>query len=175
MMLRRCQPCGAILPIAAFAWRRVDRGLRDTYCYRCRAEYKQRHYAANRERYIRNARDRQLRELERRTRLLWAYLETHPCADCGEADPTVLEFDHVGEKRFGISSGLRRRNWEDVLAEIERCEVVCANCHRRRTYRRQGSWRHRLADPGPDAVSERRLSYTVPSRYPSRPAGVAQW
>jgi hypothetical protein len=164
VILRRCRPCGQLFPLAAFAWRKVDRGLRDTYCYGCRAAYKRQHYAANRDRYIRNARARQRRELDRRTRLLWAYLATRPCADCGESDPLVLEFDHVGEKRFGISSGIRNRNWEEVLEEMARCEVVCANCHRRRTYRREGSWRHRF-DDGPTA-RERRADYLVRTHYP---------
>lgn len=172
MRVRRCQPCGGWFPLAAFAWRRVDRGLRDTYCYACRAAYKRRHYAANRERYIRDARARQAREIPRRLALLLRYLEEHPCADCGERDPVVLEFDHTGEKRFSISSGVRDRNWDEVLEEIEeieRCDVVCANCHRRRTYRRAGSWRSKLRSP--PGASERRASYVAGSLQ-SRPSRV---
>jgi hypothetical protein len=162
MMLRRCQPCGAILPIAAFAWRRVDRGLRDTYCYRCRAAYHRTHYLQNRERYIAMAAARREREVERRTRLLLEYLAEHPCVDCDENDPIVLEFDHVGEKRFGISVGLRDRPWSEVLEEIAACEVVCANCHRRRTYRRGNVLRHRLM--GGESAGEARRTYRSAAR-----------
>ncbi len=73
------------------------------------------------------------------------YFSTHPCCDCGETDPLVLEFDHLRDKRFNIGSALPYRNWESILAEIEKCEVVCANCHRRRTGRRLGSVRVVLA------------------------------
>ena len=46
----------------------------------------------------------------------------------------VLEFDHLRDKRFNIGAALPYRNWAELLAEIEKCEVVCANCHRRRTF-----------------------------------------
>ena len=74
---------------------------------------------------------------------LMRYLMDHPCTDCGEIDPLVLEFDHLGGKEFNIAAGIRYRKWSLVLAEIQKCEVVCANCHRRRTLRRAGSVRYR--------------------------------
>jgi hypothetical protein len=67
------------------------------------------------------------------------YLLSHPCVDCGENDPIVLEFDHIGKKDFDIGSagglgfGVTR-----ILAEIAKCEVRCANCHRRKTYHERG-------------------------------------
>jgi 5-methylcytosine-specific restriction endonuclease McrA len=74
-------------------------------------------------------------------RLLLEYLAEHPCTDCGEDDPVTLEFDHLEDKVFDISRGLRERPWKAVQDEIDKCEVVCANCHRRRTARRLGSVR----------------------------------
>jgi hypothetical protein len=141
MKTRRCGRCQHDLPLPAFAWRRAERGQRDNYCYRRRAAYKREHYAANRERYIRNAGVRRQREVRRRMRLLLEYLAEHPCTDCGEDDPVVLEFDHLEDKVFDISRGLRERPWKAVKDEIEKCEVVCASCHRRRTARRLGSVR----------------------------------
>ena len=76
-----------------------------------------------------------------RTRHLIEYFETHPCVDCGETDPVVLEFDHLAAKSFDIGQSIDRRPWAAILAEIEKCEVVCANCHRRRTAIRRRSWR----------------------------------
>ena len=61
------------------------------------------------------------------------YLLDHPCVDCGEFDPLVLEFDHIRKKRKTISSLVRScTGWEKILKEIARCEVRCANCHRRK-------------------------------------------
>ena len=83
--------------------------------------------------------------IEERTLYLVAFLRENPCADCGEDDPVVLEFDHLRDKQFAISKGLTDRNWQDVLDEIAKCDVVCANCHRRRTAKRGGFLRAAVA------------------------------
>lgn len=136
--LRRCGRCGEVRPLDDFAWRRISKGQRDNYCRTCRAAYKQEHYAKNRKRYIQNAAARRARMLNFRVAFLLTYLHEHPCADCGEADVLVLEFDHLRDKSFDIASGIRDRNWDDVMAELAKCEVVCANCHRRRTSTKNG-------------------------------------
>jgi hypothetical protein len=80
-----------------------------------------------------------------RTRAVQAYvlryLIEHPCVDCGQDDPVILEFDHVGEKTATIARLVSDGAKLDILAEeMSRCEVVCVNCHRRRTARR-ARWR----------------------------------
>lgn len=136
--LRRCGRCGALKPLGDFAWRRKSRNQLDNYCRPCRADYKHEHYAANRERYIADALRRKRELAVTRSLFLIAYFRTHPCADCGETDPVILEFDHRGDKEFAIGANLRDRRWEDILAEIAKCDVVCANCHRRRTAAQRG-------------------------------------
>lgn len=124
-------------------WKRIETGERDSYCRACRADYKRAHYDANKARYKANAKAYVTRLAEERTAWLLDYFEAHPCVDCGENDPVVLEFDHLGDKRFGISRGVRDKNWDLFLAEIAKCEVVCANCHRLRTAYRGGFARTR--------------------------------
>lgn len=141
----RCARCREEKAVDEFNWRRKARGQRDTYCRPCRAAYKQEHYAANRQRYIDQTAVRKRAELLRRTEFLVEYLRERPCADCGESDPVVLEFDHLGDKKFSIAQGIRGRSWQSVLDEMAKCEVVCANCHRRRTSQRAGSLRAAVA------------------------------
>ena len=70
------------------------------------------------------------------------YLKSHSCIDCGEKDFAVLEFDHLRDKSTTISVMMNSCfSWDKVMIEIAKCEVVCANCHRRRTYKRQNSSR----------------------------------
>jgi hypothetical protein len=142
----RCSVCRRFKEPEDFAWHRKAKDQRDTYCRACRAAYKRAHYAANRQRYIDNAARRKRRLNEENLRQVLRHLSAHPCADCGETDPLVLEFDHVGDKSFSIGSALRDRPWGQIEHEISQCEVVCANCHRRRTARRGGFMRAALVE-----------------------------
>lgn len=68
-----------------------------------------------------------------------AYKLEHGCADCGYAEhPAALDFDHRPGtvKVREIKSG-QHLGWAALLAEVEKCEVVCANCHRIRTAERR--------------------------------------
>ena len=60
-----------------------------------------------------------------------------PCADCGVSyPPYVMDFHHVrGDKEFNIAQHVANAGSEKrLIAEIDKCEVLCSNCHRERTY-----------------------------------------
>jgi hypothetical protein len=65
--------------------------------------------------------------------IILAYLEEHPCVQCGFPDPRALDFHHrnASEKEFGVSRLLNMDvKMDRVWAEVEKCDVLCANCHR---------------------------------------------
>lgn len=75
---------------------------------------------------------------------LGPYLLNHPCVDCGETDIMVLEFDHRDRKMKDgdISRIIQKGSTLDRLVkEIEKCDIRCANCHRRKTQLENGSWK----------------------------------
>lgn len=146
METSKCYRCHEVKPAEEFAWRRKRKGQRDSFCRPCRSAYGKEHYAANKQRYIDQAAIVSQRRRLERTRWLLDYFRSHPCVDCRETDPVVLEFDHLRDKVFNVGTELHDRNWESVLAEIAKCEVVCANCHRRRTARRRGALRALLCE-----------------------------
>jgi len=78
-----------------------------------------------------------------RARIL-EYLRLHPCVDCGEADPIVLEFDHRENKKAAIGEMFCTYSWSAMKREIEKCDVRCVNCHRRKTAR-DFKWTRRAA------------------------------
>jgi hypothetical protein len=145
MTMRRCGRCGELKPVEEFAWRRKAKGQRHNYCRPCHSDYHRDHCLANKERYIAQAAEHKAQIRRERTEQLIDYFQTHPCVDCGESDPVVLEFDHLRDKSFAVAAKLVDYRWERILEEIEKCEVVCANCHRRRTARRRGGLRVLLA------------------------------
>lgn len=68
------------------------------------------------------------------------YKESRSCADCKVSYPYwVMDFDHLSDKSFGINRFTEHTlDLEKIKKEIEKCEVVCANCHRQRTHNRTG-------------------------------------
>lgn len=60
------------------------------------------------------------------------------CADCGIDDERVFEFDHLHSKEKSIGP-LLTGSWEKALKELEKCELVCGNCHNIRTHERRNS------------------------------------
>ena len=71
-------------------------------------------------------------------KFIFEYYKSHPCVDCGETDPVVLDFDHVGKKTYTVANILKYRRWQIVLDEIAKCQVRCSNCHRRKTAKDYG-------------------------------------
>lgn len=64
------------------------------------------------------------------------------CKDCGYKDDLrALQFDHILPKLHGNISTLFAGSWERIAEELERCELVCANCHYIRTHERK-TWSH---------------------------------
>jgi hypothetical protein len=83
----------------------------------------------------------------RNSRLVLQRLANSACVDCGVADSLILQFDHRGEKTrdigWFVSSGSPARR---VAEELDKCDVRCANCHRRRTAKERGWFRARVTE-----------------------------
>src|SRR5437899_1964598 len=124
---KRCGTCGVVKSLDEFNKMSKAKDGRQPRCRQCHKDW----HTANKAHH--NA---LILARTRRIRIEWAqrivdYLEAHPCVDCGEADPLVLEFDHLRDKVANVSTLVRNlRSWRAIEAEIRKCEVVCANCHR---------------------------------------------
>ncbi len=91
-------------------------------------------------RYIRSAKGRaKIKEHETARKRLMAGLKAKPCMDCDiNYPPCVMDFDHrPGEIKRRNVGNLLTCSLEVIMAEIAKCDLVCANCHRIRTWKRQ--------------------------------------
>lgn len=74
----------------------------------------------------------------KRKRQWFQELKSLPCDDCKKKYPHyIMDFDHVpeyGKKKSLIS--IYRSSWKDLFYELFKCDLVCSNCHRIRTWRR---------------------------------------
>lgn len=141
MKTKICPKCGP-KPIEEFNWRNKAKGIRCNECRQCHSTYNKSHYQRTKSVYIeRNTKRKNRVRTELHSRVD-SYLLEHPCIDCGENDIVVLEFDHrPGTKKIGDVSRMVSQGmcWRTISKEIAKCDVRCANDHRRQTAKR-GNW-----------------------------------
>ena len=109
--------------------------------------YAKAQYLKHRERVLARMKvTRSSTEYRKKARLRWRqkadfvarYKLAAGCFDCGYKEyPEALQFDHVSGTKKGIIGQFLDKSWGKLLAEIEKCEVRCANCHAVATKRRQ--------------------------------------
>ncbi|MEO8970586.1 MAG: hypothetical protein ABI406_03180, partial [Ktedonobacteraceae bacterium] len=132
-MKKICTYCGIERDAESdFRWEYKSRGIRMKRCKYCQSELSKLHYQNNKQAYKVRSSVRKAQILDENKPLLYAYLISHPCIDCGQINIRLLEFDHIYEPKSGEISDLLRQgfNWTTIEAEIAKCEIRCANCHR---------------------------------------------
>ncbi|TMC71628.1 MAG: hypothetical protein E6J13_07185 [Chloroflexi bacterium] len=138
---RVCGRCGIEKPLDEFGFRYPKLGIRHSWCKDCFVEYKRAWYERNRERHIAHVREARDQTGDENQLRMWQYLAQHPCVECGERDPVVLQFDHLRDKRENVASMcIAGFAWSTILEEMAKCQVLCANCHTRKTARERGFW-----------------------------------
>lgn len=151
MEQRTCTCCGRTKPLDAYnPSKNATRGFL-AYCKEC-ARAKQRDwYKRNRDKKLANDKVAVRRIRPNARQAILAHLQRHPCVDCGESDPMVLDFDHInGDKAAAVSTLVYQdASVARILQEVGKCEVRCANCHRRKAAKQHG-W-YWFADPPPRA------------------------
>ena len=147
---KSCGGCGLWLPIEQFAFRRRALGTRQGQCRACHSKASRDHYERNRARYRTRISGNNKRIRLTNRRRLHELLADASSADCATQDFAVLEFDHrdSGAKLSDTSLLVRRIvSWSKFRPSSTNANVVCANCHRRRTAHQFG-W-HKVSRPEP--------------------------
>lgn len=136
---KTCSKCKVSKPTGEFNFRHKATKTRLSYCKECGKILTRSHYRNNKRQYL----DRNARSYLKRRELV-REMKSHACADCGLQYPYyVMDFDHrEGEVKEYELNRIDRMSMKALLREIEKCDVVCSNCHRVRTYKRRS---HSLA------------------------------
>ena len=142
--MKCCAKCRKIKPESEFAFKNKENGLLISYCKECNRDYQRNHYKNNRSNYHTKRKEWRAKfRIEIREKVI-KYFEAHPCVDCGEKDFAVLEFDHVrGDKKGNIANLIANdTSWLAINEEINKCDVRCANCHKRRSAKQFGWYKY---------------------------------
>lgn len=163
---KQCCTCGIEQPLSCYNRRRAAHDGLQSRCRSCSQQW----YRANSEAHRVNVRRNSAAMIARNKALLAAYLLEHPCVDCGERDVRCLELDHRVDSGKLTEVGRLLGNavsWSRILAEIDKCDVRCANCHRRVTVERGGYWRQAVHERVREELSSQttaRLHRVLPAR-----------
>ncbi|HEX9541925.1 MAG TPA: hypothetical protein VGA04_27600 [Streptosporangiaceae bacterium] len=140
--VKHCTGCDLDLPLDQFAWRNKSKGTRQSRCRGCQKTVSDSWYAENASRQKVSVARNSARYRAEQTETVRA-AKSVPCTDCGRRfPPCAMDFDHVRGKKFfniGRTVAKSRLSTARIMAEIAKCEVVCAVCHRIRTAERLGS------------------------------------
>lgn len=124
----------------------TDLATRSALCKEHHREYTRAHYQANKSYYAEKRKRNQDKRIAGNRKFLIGYLRTHNCVDCGNNDIEVLQFDHVDRTtKSAAVSDLISSSPAKLWAEVQKCEVRCANCHTKRTRRQMGHWTEETA------------------------------
>lgn len=138
-----CNKCLKNKDPEEFNYRHKLLGIRHHICKECQRPYKRKWYHDSaKERHLENVRERNRYVREEAKEFVYQYLLTHPCETCGESDVRVLEFHHVGGKDMAVSAMVGGGySIPRIEAELAKCTVLCANCHRKITVEERGWFR----------------------------------
>jgi hypothetical protein len=135
-MSKRCPKCGKSEPAIVFTKNASRKDGKSSYCVECQRAYTRDHYRGNVGYYVVKAKQHKAEYIKELTRII-DHAKDKPCVDCGRRFPScAMDLDHVRGKKIMAVALMRVHCWslDKVLAEISKCEVRCAVCHRIRTH-----------------------------------------
>ena len=137
MEVKVCYKCKLSKSIDEFAINKKRPDGLNSQCKSCHKEYRRQHYLNNKQKYINKASEYR--------KSFWKWFkelkQTFKCKQCGEDRWWVLDFHHKNpkDKDEEVSKIVRHCNKKRVLNEINKCDILCANCHRDLHYQESSS------------------------------------
>jgi len=139
MKKKKCTICKLPKSLGDFNKKKSSLDGRQPHCRECNKKHSRAYYAANKKKHKKIVSERKWKVVYANQQYVFNFLKETGCCECTEKDPSVLEFDHVrGKKRGNLSTMIGVGcSLETIKKEIAKCDVRCANCHRRKTAKDQ--------------------------------------
>lgn len=132
--MKHCSKCSTDKSLNEFSRNASRKDGLQSVCKDCAKAHARAYYERDKDSQKARVAKINLRKRQEVHAFMWDFYSSHPCVDCGEDDPVVLQTDHQRDKTKAISYMVANR-WSlaRIKVELEKCEVRCANCHSRRT------------------------------------------
>lgn len=126
---KHCGKCDKNLPISEFGKNKARYDGLQSHCKSCRRLINNEYYKNSEVRRETVKRNRNKFKLA--NDIYINNLKKEGCSYCEETEPCTLDFHHLYDKKFNISEKRDRLSTENLKKEIEKCILVCSNCHRK--------------------------------------------
>lgn len=130
METKVCTKCKLEKPISKFNKCSSKKDGLQSECKQCHNLLYKSYYLTNKDKFRTNSSNRR-----NNIRQFLNEIKRNGCSICGENDLACLDFHHVRDKKYTISQLIKIENFTKIKAEVEKCIILCANCHRKLHYR----------------------------------------
>lgn len=131
---KKCSLCNRLLDLTMFNKRKLSKDGAQTMCRECNAVRSRKYYKENRKKHLKVVQEnRRNRVRAHQAKIVAIKTSNNGCFFCNETESVALEFHHLRDKKKAVSCMLEWR-WRAIVEEIQKCIVLCANCHRKVTF-----------------------------------------
>ena len=138
--MKLCPKCGITKKKSEFHKNNSKKDGCASYCKECRIYYSKWHYNKDKKKYLERNKKNSWEWGKKNREYLQNLKSSQPCTDCGKYyHYCQMDYDHIkGKKTKSVSElvSRTRSSIKSIDREIKKCELVCANCHRLRTWKR---------------------------------------
>ena len=131
---KKCSVCQAKKDKSCFAFKSKKLGKLQSRCRECQSEYHREHYLSKKKYYSNKRRLNNQKYRSLGKKFIDAYKASKGCKYCNEKTPCCLDLHHLDPKKKDSNVSQMKghaRNIPTIKKEIEKCIVVCSNCHRK--------------------------------------------
>lgn len=124
---KKCTKCNRILSLDNFRWKNKALNKKHSRCKQCEKEIEKANYEKRKDAIIARAYQYKQENVN-----LVNFYKQQGCCKCGEKRGYVLDFHHINpnQKDNTIAHMIKSSSLENLKKEIEKCALLCANCHR---------------------------------------------